>query len=162
MARANKSNVLKFKAKNRVVKSQKPEEATRAETAPKRKPDGEAIGTAPLADAPKLTAKAEGEAKSQGDRKVSQRLLETIERRKKGQAEGGKGLFAKPPGRRGRRPKAVSEYVPGNNEEETFVMENDYEGIEYDTGIRVKEGGEEKGYNLDRFEDYDEELNFDW
>lgn len=162
MARANKSNVLKFKAKNRGVKTAKPADAGRVASAPKRKPVLAETSAAEVQVAPKLVAKEEIESKSQGDRKVSQRLLETIERRKKGQAEGGKGLFSKPPGRRGRRPKAVSEYVPGNSEEEAFVVEENYEGIEYDTGIRVKEGGEEKGYNLDRFEDYDEELNFDW
>jgi hypothetical protein len=162
MARGNKSNILKFKAKNRVEKTLKAGDAEQVEAARKRKSALEVADAVPLEGIQESEMKTDIESKSQGDRKVSQRLLETIERRKKGQAAGGKGLFSKPPGRRGRRPKAVSEYVPGNSEEETFVMESDYEGIEYDTGIRVKEGGEEKGYNLDRFEDYDEELNFDW
>ena len=72
-------------------------------------------------------------------------------------------MFSKPPGRRGRRPKAAAEYVPTNNEEEgAYVLESDYEGIEYDTGIKMKEGGEDKSFSLDCFDDYDEELNFDW
>lgn len=73
-------------------------------------------------------------------------------------------LFGKPggrpPGRRGRRPKNV-EYTPSNSEEESYVLENDYETLEYDTGINIK-GGKDDMMSLDRVEDFDEELNFDW
>jgi len=90
-------------------------------------------------------------------KKVSQKLIETIEKRKKA-----KGMFGKPPGRRGRRPKNAAEYTPSNQEEDGYVLEQDMEGIEYDTGIRMKEGGEEAGFAIDRFDDYEvEELNFD-
>jgi hypothetical protein len=92
-----------------------------------------------------------------GAKKVSQKLLETIEKRKK--AKG--GMFGKPAGRRGRRPKNAAEYTPVNQEEDGYVLESDYEGIEYDTGIRLKEGGDTDAFNLDRFEEFDEELNFD-
>ncbi len=66
----------------------------------------------------------------------------------------------RPPGRRGRRPKNM-DYQPSNNEEESYVLENDYETLEYDTGIRVKSGKDDV-MSLDRVEDFDEELNFDW
>lgn len=67
----------------------------------------------------------------------------------------------RPPGRRGRRPKNM-DYQPSNNEEETsYVLESDYESLEYDTGIRLKDGKEDL-MSLDRVEDFDEELNFDW
>ena len=92
-------------------------------------------------------------------KQVSQKLLETIEKRKQMKAQNG---FGKPPGRRGRRPKDMSEYTPENREEEAYVLESDYEGIEYDTGIRLKGGGEDRGFGVERFEEFDEELNFDW
>lgn len=96
-------------------------------------------------------------APTEGAKKVSQKLLETIEKRKKA-----KGMFGKPPGRRGRRPKNAAEYTPSNQEEDGYVLEQDMEGIEYDTGIRMKEGGDESGFALDRFDDFEvEELNFD-
>lgn len=95
-------------------------------------------------------------------KKVSQKLIETIEKRKKAQEGASKGnMFGRPPVRRGRRPKAAQEYTPYNNEDEAYPSENEYEGLEYDTGIRVKEGGEDRGFSLDRVEDFDEELNFD-
>jgi hypothetical protein len=102
-------------------------------------------------------APAAPEKTDTGAKKVSQKLLETIEKRKK--AKG--GMFGKPAGRRGRRPKNAAEYTPVNQEEDGYVLESDYEGIEYDTGIRLKEGGEDGAFNLDRFEEFDEELNFD-
>ncbi len=159
MAKVTKSNVLKFKSK---TKGAKAPESTQAPGARKGEKlvDNNKLKTVAKADATATEVKAPN-----ADKKVSQKLLETIERRKRGQAAGnGKGAMfgGKPPGRRGRRPKAVSEYVPGNNEEEAYVLEADHESIEYDTGIRVKEGGEDRGFSLDRFEDYDEELNFDW
>ena len=70
----------------------------------------------------------------------------------------------KPPARRGRRPKASnSEYTPENNSEEAYVLESEYERIEYDTGISCKKPAtaSEDGFSLDRFDDFDEELNFD-
>ena len=74
-------------------------------------------------------------------KKVSQKLIETIEKRKQqaGAKPGGKAMFAgKPPGRRGRRPKNAVEYTPEHQEEgsDVFVADSDYEGLEYDTGIR--------------------------
>jgi hypothetical protein len=96
------------------------------------------------------------------EKKVSQRLIETIERRKKAAGgPGAKNAFGKPPGRRGRRPKAAVEYTPEHQEEETFQAESDYDGIEYDTGIRLNKSREDGSFSLDRFDDYDEELNFD-
>lgn len=90
-------------------------------------------------------------------KKVSEKLLETIEKRRKAQA-----VFARPMGRRGRRPKNAVEYTPEHQEEDVLVAEENYEGLEYDTGIRVKQAKDEGGFNLDRFEEFDEELNFDW
>jgi len=160
MAKVSKSNVLKFKAKTKSAKT--------GESAPsvakKKEPKVTAVEAKPVAEVKQAAISTETPAAKTGDKKVSQKLLETIERRKKGQ-EAGKGsqFYSKPPGRRGRRPKAASEYIPGNqNEEEAYTLENDYTGIEYDTGIRVREGGEDRGFNVERFDDYDEELNFDW
>jgi len=50
------------------------------------------------------------------EKKVSQKLLETIEKRKKA---AGKvpPMFSRPPGRRGRRPKGAVEYTPEHQEE---------------------------------------------
>jgi hypothetical protein len=111
---------------------------------------------------------------------VSQKLIETIEKRKAVQQASPKvgakphgpakpNAFAPPPKRRGRRPKNI-EYTPENREEEeSMASESDYTGIEYDTGIRLRETGggdaghrEDRGFSFERMEDFDEELNFDW
>jgi hypothetical protein len=100
-------------------------------------------------------------------KKISQKFIEAMEKRK---TQGGWGarkgsMFGgKPPARRGRRPKASnSEYTPENNSEEAYVLESEYERIEYDTGISCKKPAtaSEDGFSLDRFDDFDEELNFD-
>jgi len=112
-----------------------------------------------------LKAIAASEVKSQksGNKTLSPKLAEIIEKRKKAAGpQKGNALFAKPRGRRGRRPKGAAEYVPSNQEEESFVLESDYETLEYDTGIRLKEARDDRGFNVDRFEEFDEELNFDW
>ena len=95
-------------------------------------------------------------------KKVNPKLLETIERRKKAaQASGAKPSFGRPAGRRGRRPKNLVDYTPEHTEEDGIAMEPDnMEGLEYDTGIRVSQANEDRGYNVDV--DFDEELNFDW
>jgi len=99
-------------------------------------------------------------AKTEVAKKVSQKLLETIEKRRKEQGKA--PMFSRPPGRRGRRPKGSVEYTPENQEEEVLVSDQDNEGLEYDTGIRVKSTKDDAGFSMDRFEDFDEELNFDW
>lgn len=71
-------------------------------------------------------------------------------------------MFARPAMRRGRRPKALAEYQPANNEEEDNKEDIDYRGLEYDTGIRVAKPKDENPFNMERFDDYDEELNFDF
>lgn len=136
MARSIKANAVKPKAKK------SPKEASKAVVSDKR---------------PQMKLVA-GQAEKQGEKKVSQRLIETIEKRKQAKA----GTPGRVPGRRGRRPKALAEYIPNNNEEDTYNVDNDYEGLEYDTGIRVKGGKDDAGFSMDRFEDFDEELNFDW
>ncbi len=152
------SNALKSKTK---VKAVKPV-ADRA-----MKKNIKLVASQPSVPAKQPVKAAVKEVAKEGtEKKVSQKLLETIERRRNSQAANAKGgsMFGgRPPGRRGRRPKAAAaDYTPEHQGEETYVMESDYEGIEYDTGIRVKQGGEDKGFNLDRFEEFDEELNFDW
>ncbi len=99
--------------------------------------------------------------------KMAQKLAETIEKRKL-EKEGGAGkpgnnksFFGRPPGRRGRRPKSAAEYTPMQQEEDSYVLESDYERLEHDTGIRLKEGGDDGAFSFDRMEDFDEELNFD-
>ena len=101
-------------------------------------------------------AKSETKASAPGEKKISTALLESIERRKKS----GVAFGAKPGFRRGRRPKNA-DYQPSNNEEESYQGENELESIRYDTGIRLGSGGDDSGFSLDRFDDYDEELNFD-
>src|SRR5690606_32227725 len=102
-------------------------------------------------------------------KKISQKFLEVMEKRK---SQGGwgarKGAMFGRPARRGRRPKASAEYTPEHSNEEAYVLESEsYERIEYDTGISYKtQGGgnglsDDTGFSLDRFDDFDEELNFD-
>jgi hypothetical protein len=98
---------------------------------------------------------------------VAQKLAQSIEKRKleKGAAGGkpgnNKSFFGRPPGRRGRRPKQAAEYTPMQQEEDSYVLESEFERLEYDTGIRLKDGAEDGSFSLDRAEDFDEELNFD-
>lgn len=167
MARTSNSKLAKSNDKNRVARSASSEnEAAPSKKTAKANALGEVSTKAKVKTAPSVEAKAApAKENTAEDKKVSQKLLETLERRRKNQqAQNPRSmqLFAKPGGRRGRRPKASAEYTPGNQEEETYALESDYEGLEYDTGIRVKEAAEDRSFNLDRFDDYDEELNFDW
>lgn len=117
-------------------------------SAPKAQPKPQAATAA--------RGKIENKVTASGEKKISSALLESIERRKKSA-----GAFGGKPGfRRGRRPKNA-EYQPSNNEEENLQNENELESIRYDTGIRVAGGADDGGLSLDRFDDYDEELNFD-
>lgn len=97
--------------------------------------------------------------------KIAEKLAASLEKRKL-EKEGGKpgnnkSFFGRPPGRRGRRPKQAAEYTPMQQEEDSYVLESDYERLEYDTGIRLKDGAESDAFSFDRIEDFDEELNFD-
>ena len=120
-----------------------------------------AAATKPKAAAKKAASLEAVKAPVVEKKNVSQKLLETIERRKQERAEKHGAFLAKKPGRRGRRPKNV-EYTPNNNEEDQYVFEPGYERLEYDTGIRLKDHSEDASGGLDRVEDFDEELNFDW
>lgn len=110
----------------------------------------------------KVTA-TPAESTASSTKKISQKFLEAMEKRK---SQGGWGarkgsMFGKP-ARRGRRPKASAEYTPENSNEEGYVLEEQFERIEYDTGISYKsQGGDDGSFSLDRFDDFDEELNFD-
>ncbi len=99
--------------------------------------------------------------KQQPSKKVSQKLIETIEKRKKAQANQKTSSFGRPMARRGRRPRAAVEYTPVNNEDDTYSVENEYERLEYDTGIRLKEGVEDRGFGVERFDESNDELDFD-
>lgn len=106
------------------------------------------------------------EVASTGKSQVAQRLAASLEKRKlekQGAVDknGKPSFFGRPPGRRGRRPKAAAEYTPSQQEEDSYAMEPEFEALEYDTGIRVKEGGDDGLFSFDRSEDFDEELNFD-
>jgi hypothetical protein len=123
---------------------------------------------AKLSAVKEITAKAEPKRKAapvvqaEPAKKVSQKLIETIEKRKQEQAKAGNpNRFGKPAGRRGRRPKNVH-YTPQHTDDDNYTNEAEFEGLEYDTGIRVKSKGEDGGFGVDRFEEFDEELNFDW
>jgi len=145
--------------------------------APARKAVSKAKALAPVAK-PKLSAKAKPvsaktaevkstTAKKTEGKKLSAKLLEAIEKRQSAKAADSKGKpnpFGRPMGRRGRRPKRLAEYTPTNGDEgsnEQVENENNNEGLEYDTGIRVKEHQSDEMFSMDRFEDFDEELNFD-
>jgi hypothetical protein len=147
MAKMGKSKPTKPVAKTTDVKV-----ATKGRTAKSAK---SALTSASAGDSKSTVGAAPAGA---AKKEVSQKLIETIEKRKKAAAKG--SPFARPPGRRGRRPRGTVEYTPEHQEEDGFQMEPDYEGLEYDTGIRVKHHAEDRGFNLDV--DFDEELNFDW
>ncbi len=162
MARAVKSRALKGGIKQKAAK--KPQLKSQL------KPQLNIVSKAKVAAPVKTTAKVAKPIATPVDtaakKTVSQKLLETIQRRNQQKAavngaNGQKAFGARPPGRRGRRPKNV-EYTPGQNEEESYVYEAENENLTYDTGIRVSEKKDDAGVSLDRFEDFDEELNFDW
>jgi len=151
--KTSKSVKAKAPARKAVVKSK---------ALPKAKPAKLAAKAKPLAKSAEVTTK-----KSEG-KKLSPKLLEAIEKRQSAKADA-KGKqstnpFGRPMGRRGRRPKRLAEYTPTNGDEGTSDQpesEAQNESLEYDTGIRVKEVQTEDMFSMDRFEDYDEELNFD-
>lgn len=153
MAKVGKSKTAKKKTTAKVVIA-KPV-AAKATAALEKKTTKATKGRKEVAQ-PTVAASAETPAK-----KVSQKLIETIEKRRQAQGKAPGALFARPAGRRGRRPKGAVEYTPEHQEEDVLTVDADAEGLEYDTGIRVKQQREE-GFSLDRFEDFDEELNFDW
>ena len=166
MAKAVKSVGAKsaLKTKKKVVKSNKKVVSTAAKAKATKKV-AKAKSAIPAQGASKAADLAAVPAKTE-KRELSQKLVDTIEKRKQaketsGQPQGSK-FFVKPPGRRGRRPKNLVDYQPENREEDAYIVESERENIEYDTGIRVTERKEESGFGLDRFEDFDEELNFDW
>lgn len=102
-------------------------------------------------------------------KKLSEKLLATIEKRKAEQAAKAPA-FSKPRGRRGRRPKNMVDYQPYSEEQQDdpYAYPSENENLEYDTGIRMGSGTatlgtrDDGGLSLDRVEDFDEELNFDW
>ncbi len=100
-------------------------------------------------------------AEESGEKKLSSRLLETLEKHR--QKRAAQLAAARPKGRRGRRPKVSLEYVPEHQEEDSYVLEQEYETLQYDTGIPVpSKEGEAANVNVERSEEFDEELNFDW
>ena len=116
--------------------------------------------------------KAAGKPAAAEAKKVSANLIATIEKRKQEKEaaakKSGGSMFGRPMGRRGRRPKRPVEYTPTHSDEgggDGYDSDSPsgYEGFENDTGIRLKEekGGVEDAYGVERFEDFDEELNFD-
>ena len=145
------------KAKQRAKVSQRGKKKSPVLSLSSRKTRKQKIAVSVKHTASKLAPKP---GPSQG-KKVSQKLLEIIKKRQQTAPKVNR-VFGKPPGRRGRRPKQPIEYVPEHQEEENVTRENEYERLEYDTGIQVKSGGEDAGVNFERPEDFDEELNFDW
>ena len=101
-------------------------------------------------------------------KKLSEKLIATIEKRKAEQAK--TPAFSKPRGRRGRRPKNLVDYQPYSEEQQDdpYSYPSENENLEYDTGIRVSGTSvgatvrDDGGISLDRVDDFDEELNFDW
>ena len=91
---------------------------------------------------------------------VAELLAERL--RKRREQEENPDDFDGPPkrSRRGRRPKNISDYS-NQNDEPGYGSDADYRGLEYDTGIRVKKSAEDKGFVAERYDDFEEELNFD-
>lgn len=120
---------------------------------------------APIVEAKgKRTAKAHG-AGPLTKEEASSKLLEKIRQRKsQGQeSAGAKNTFGQPVRRRGRRPKGMEDYQPYREDQEDGLAADDpVEQIQYDTGIQIAAGGEDASFRLERDEDFDEELNFDW
>jgi len=130
----------------------------------KQQPSNQVKATA-VKSTPKLV-RAEAPAKTaeaSSAKKLSAKFLEAIERRKSSQGERKDEFkpFAKPAGRRGRKPKNLADYTPAHQEEESYVLESEMERLEYDTGIRAPGGGDDAGFSMDRVDDFDEELNFE-
>lgn len=150
----------------KLAKSKREKTTTKAKAAVRKVNEHATSGKSKAEAEPvKVTAESKTQSDESTPKKISQKFIEAMEKRK---SQGGWGarkgsMFGggKPPGRRGRRPKASAEYTPENNSEEAYVLENEYERIEYDTGISVKSKGGEEGFSLERFDDFDEELNFD-
>lgn len=149
--KTEKSKKTKASVRKTVVSAKAHSKAPKAKLAAKAKPAKAIV--------------ADTSAKKPEGKKLSPKLLEAIEKRQNAKAEQSKpSPFGRPMGRRGRRPKRLAEYTPSNGDENSsdqMENENQYEGLEYDTGIRVKEVQTEDMYSMDRFEDFDEELNFD-
>lgn len=116
----------------------------------------------------KVVAKPATEAKRVSDsarKNLAQKIAETLEKRRL--AKQALGLEKppaeeKPKARRGRKPKALVEYTPTHTEDDDYSADVDYQGLEYDTGISVAKGGDDSGLSMDRFDDHEEELNFDY
>ena len=114
---------------------------------------------------PKLSARARAAAVKQlaeqsGEKKLSSKLLETLEKHRLKRAA--ELAASTPKGRRGRRPKVSLEYVPEHQEEDGYVVEQEIVTLQYDTGIAVPTGADDGSVTFERPEDFDEELNFDW
>lgn len=90
---------------------------------------------------------------------VAEMLAERLRKRRE-QEENPDGMDAPRRSRRGRKPKNVSDFS-GPNEESGMNSDTDFRGLEYDTGIRVRNSADENGFVLDRSDDFEEELNFD-
>lgn len=152
MARAVKAGVLK-KAKVLGKKSVKKAGPVEKSVATKKVAKAKAV-----VEVKKATEQPAIEAK----KKISEKLLEAMEKRKAEQGQ--RSPFGgRPMGRRGRRPKNMADYTPMSEEQEdSYVLESENENLEYDTGIRVSGARDDGGFSLDRVDDFDEELNFDW
>lgn len=152
----------------KAVKSKVRRGVKAVKTAPKKATQKKTVAKATVKTvAPAKAAVAIDESK----KKLSEKLLATIEKRKAEQASA-KPAFSKPRGRRGRRPKNLLEYQPysEDQQDDPYSDNNENENIEYDTGIRVTSTAsfsatylrEDGSVVMDRVEDFDEELNFDW
>ncbi|NBW98648.1 hypothetical protein EBR03_03665 [bacterium] len=160
MARAVKSKV------GRGVKKAKVTKKPRTKLAPKTKPAVRTAKTKTIKPVQVMATPVVSAEESK--KKISEKLLATIEKRKAEQAKN--PAFSKPRGRRGRRPKNMVDYQPYSEEQQDdpYAYPSENENLEYDTGIRVSSPSssgvfrEDGGVSLDRVEDFDEELNFDW
>lgn len=97
---------------------------------------------------------------------ISPKLVEAIQQKTQSttpQKKKGFQLYSRPMGRRGRRPKGMEGYTPMHQDEDAYILEPDYEAIAYDTGIKAKKPQTDDNLvNVERFEEFDEELDFDW
>lgn len=150
----------------KAVKSKVRRGVKAVKTTPKKATKKKTVAKATVKAAAPVKAVAE-----ESKKKLSEKLLATIEKRKAEQAAK-KPAFSKPRGRRGRRPKNLLEYQPysEDQQDDPYSDNNENENLEYDTGIRVTSTSsfsgsyikEDGSVVMERVEDFDEELNFDW
>lgn len=165
MARSNpkhlesitKSNTLKTKLGGVRPKTFSPE---------KKNPRMIASGQPKVAKKQSVASSAKNVPSQSRAKPISPKLVQAIQQKTQPtppKKKKGFQLYSGPRGRRGRRPKGMEGYTPLHQDEDAYVLEPDYEAMAYDTGIKAKQPQTDDSLvNVERFEEFDEELDFDW